>query len=89
MSTKKREAHMRSPYKPAEMKAAMALKCLTTIALANEMSISRRTLDYFINGEMGMSRGEEFLQKLQPELAGISKLTKQIKKCRLLQCEVK
>ena len=61
MSTKKQEAPVRSPYTPAEMKTAMALNRLTTIALAKEMSIFRRTLDYFINGEMGMSRGEELL----------------------------
>ena len=78
---------MRSPYKPAEIKAAMALKCLTAIAIAAEMSISRRTLDYFINGEMGMSRGEEFLQILQPELAEIGKLRKKIKKLKLQHCE--
>jgi len=79
---------MKSPYKPAEIKAAMALKSLTAIALANEMSISRRTLDYFINGEMGMSRGEEFLQKLQPELAEIVKISKRIKRRKLQDCEV-
>ena len=79
---------MRSPYKPAEIKAAMALKCLTAIAIANEMNISRRTLDYFINGQMGMNRGEELLQKLQPELAEIGKLTKKIKRRKLQQCEV-
>jgi len=80
---------VRSPYTPAEMKAAMALKRLTTIALANEMSISRRTLDYFLNGEMGMSRGEELLQKLQPELAEIGKVTKKIKRSKLQHCEVR
>jgi transcriptional regulator with XRE-family HTH domain len=78
---------VRSPYKPEEMKAAMALKRFTIIALAKEMSISRRTLDYFLNGEMGMSRGEELLQKLQPELAEIGKLTKKIKRRKLQHCE--
>ena len=80
---------MRSPYTPAEIKSAMALKCFTTVALANEMSVSRRTLDYFINGEMGMSRGEEFLQKLQPELAEIGKIGKRIKRRKLQDCEVR
>jgi len=79
---------VRSPYTPAEIKAAMALKSLTTIGIARDMSISRRTLDYFINGEMGMNRGEEFLQLLQPELAEIGKLGKRIKRHKLHECEV-
>lgn len=39
---------MRSPYKPAEIKAVMTLKSLSTIGIARQMNISRRTLDYFI-----------------------------------------
>ncbi|KQC06161.1 MAG: hypothetical protein APR54_07640 [Candidatus Cloacimonas sp. SDB] len=80
---------MRSPYKPAEIKAAMALKSITTIGLARQMDISRRTLDYFINGGMGMNRGEEFLQILQPELAEIGKIDQRIKRRKLQHCEVR
>lgn len=79
---------MRSPYKPTEIKAAMALKCLTTIGIAQQMDISRRTLDYFVNGEMGMNRGAEFLQLLQPELAEIGKIEKKVKRRKVQDCEV-
>jgi UV DNA damage repair endonuclease len=38
---------------------------------------------------MGMSRGEELLQKLQPELAEIGKVAKKIKRRKLQHCEEK
>ena len=79
---------MRSPYKPTEIKAAMALKSLSTIGIARQMDISRRTLDYFVNGEMGMNRGAEFLQLLQPELAEIGKIEKKAKRRKVQDCEV-
>jgi plasmid maintenance system antidote protein VapI len=40
---------MRSPYHPAEIRSAMTLKSLTIKAVAEQLSVSRRTLDYFIN----------------------------------------
>ena len=52
---------MKSPYYPAEIKSAMSLKSLSTIDIANQMSISRRMLDYFIKGQMKMNRSEEFI----------------------------
>ena len=79
---------MKSPYNPTEIKAAMALKSLSTVAIAKHLNISRRTLDYFISGSMGMNRGEEFLQLLQPELDEIRKITKKIKKRSRRNCEV-
>ncbi|MCD4817571.1 MAG: hypothetical protein K8S23_02640 [Candidatus Cloacimonetes bacterium] len=79
---------MKSPYKPEVIKAAMTLKSLSTIAIAKQMNISRRSLDYFINGTTKMNRGEEFLQILQPELSEICKIDKKIKRRRLQHCEV-
>ena len=80
---------MRSPYKPAEIKAAMTLKGLSAIGLAQQLNVSKRTLGYFIHGDMNMSRGEELLQILEPELTEIVKIEKRIKRRKLQQCEVK
>ena len=65
---------MRSLYHPAEIKSAMSLKSFTIKAIAEQLSVSRRTLDYFINEGHGMSKAEDFLEMLQPELRAISKI---------------
>jgi len=79
---------MKSTFKPAEIKAAIALKSLSTIGIASQMEVSRRALDYFINGAMGMNRGEEFLELLQPELDEIRKIEKRVLRKTLHVCEV-
>ncbi len=65
---------MRSPYNPAEIKAAITLKSLTIKAIAEELSVSRRALDYFINEGRYLRKAVEFLEILQPELREISKI---------------
>ncbi len=57
---------MRSPYHPAEIRAAMTLKSLTIKAIAEQLSVSRRTLDYFINEGRFLRKADEFLEILQP-----------------------
>jgi len=79
---------MRSPYKPAEIKAAIALKNLSTIGLTSKMEVSRRTLDYFINGGQGMRKGAEFIELLQPELDEVRKIEKRVLRRKLHICEV-
>ena len=70
------EVAMKLNYTGPEIKAALALKELSTIGIARDMDVSRRALDYFIKGQMSMRRGEEFLKKLQPELDEIHKINK-------------
>ncbi|MCD4650941.1 MAG: hypothetical protein K8S56_04055 [Candidatus Cloacimonetes bacterium] len=79
---------MKSQYKPVEIRAAIVLKSLSTVGLAKRLRISRRTLDYFIHGEMGMSRSEEFLKILQPELDEIHQIGIKFGSPELQQCEV-
>ncbi len=74
---------MKSPYYPEEIKSAMSLKRLTIKEIANQMSVSRRTLDYFVNGQMGMTRADEFLKILQPELGEISKTYRKVRKSEI------
>jgi len=79
---------MHSPYKSAEIKAAMALKKLSIMGIARQMGISHRTLNYFIKGTMGMNNGNHFLELLQPELTEISKIRKRFKCIKVHDCEV-
>lgn len=80
---------MRSPYKPAEIKSAMSLKSLTIKAIADHLSISRRTLDYFINEGHDMRKADDFLKILQPELREISKVYKKHTVKLATSCEVR
>ena len=65
---------MKSQYYPVEIKSAMALKSLSILGIAKQMSVSRRMLEYFIRGQMKMNRADEFIKILQPELDKISKV---------------
>jgi len=67
---------MKQDYTGPEIKAALALKELSTIGIAKDMDISRRALDYFIKGQMGLRRSEEFLARLQPELGEIHRVNR-------------
>ncbi|MCD4650245.1 MAG: hypothetical protein K8S56_00435 [Candidatus Cloacimonetes bacterium] len=80
---------MKSRYKPAEIKSAIALKSLSTIGIAKMLCVSRRSIDYFINDQMGMNRGDEFIKILQPELGEIHKTYNKYTKKSLQGCEEK
>jgi len=78
---------MRSPYHPAEIRAAMTLKSLTIKAIAEELSVSRRTLDYFINEGRFLRKADEFLEILQPELREVSKIYRKHTNKNYKSCE--
>ena len=65
---------MRSPYYPAEIKSAMSLKRITIREMAEQLLVSRRTIEYFINEGRRLRQAQVFLELLQPELREISKI---------------
>lgn len=79
---------MKNSYSHQEFRAAMVLKSITILDIAKQLKVSRRLIDYFIKGEMGMKKGEEVVKILNPELDAIHYVTKSISN-QLQHCEVK
>jgi len=69
---------MKNSYSHQEFRAAMVLKSITIIDIVKQLKVSRRLIDYFIKGEMGMKKSEEVVNMLNPELDAIHYITKSI-----------
>lgn len=69
---------MNFKFSHEEYRAAMILKKLSIIDIAEKLNISRRTIDYFIKGEMGMKKADEFCNLLNPELEKIHKMNQSL-----------
>jgi hypothetical protein len=69
---------MKARYTHAEFRATMVLKQVTIIDLARKLQVSRRIVDYFIKGEKEMSKSEQFIEILRPELDSIQRINRRM-----------
>lgn len=73
MSTLKLRGNEKSqfPVNSKAIRAAMQLKGLRPIDLARKLEVSLRAVEYYLAGKTVLRREAQFLELLQPELAGI------------------